>query len=369
MSAAVAHMMFRKLTLVHKAFCNGTIAIEKRFASGINSLIYSEYGDPNNVIQLQTDNKIPTLDENCLRIEMLASPVNPADINTIQGIYPVKPPLPAVGGFEGVGKVIEMGKRTSNIKIGDLVIPAINSLGTWRSQVVCPAEHVSVIPEGTPLLFAATLRVNTCTSYRMLADFQDLEAGDTVIQNAANSGAGQMAIQIAAARGLKTINVVRDRPNIDELKDHMYSLGANIVVTDSELRMSSPEKLLPGLPRPKLGLNAVGGKSAISLMKYLQHGGTMVTYGGMSKQPVTVPTGMLIFNNIKVVGYWMTRWHDRNPNSVEAERMFDELCQWAKEGRLQIPRHRLVNILDYKTAIEGAMADFTTEKQILVFDQ
>lgn len=36
-------------------------------------------------------------------------------------------------------------------------------------------------------------------------------AGDSVIQNAANSGVGQAVIQIAAARGINTINVVRDR--------------------------------------------------------------------------------------------------------------------------------------------------------------
>ena len=36
-------------------------------------------------------------------------------------------------------------------------------------------------------------------------------SGDTVIQNAANSGVGQAVIQIAAARGFTTINVVRDR--------------------------------------------------------------------------------------------------------------------------------------------------------------
>ena len=35
--------------------------------------------------------------------------------------------------------------------------------------------------------------------------------GDTVIQNAANSGAGQAVIQIAAALGINTINIVRNR--------------------------------------------------------------------------------------------------------------------------------------------------------------
>ncbi len=35
--------------------------------------------------------------------------------------------------------------------------------------------------------------------------------GCTVIQNASNSAVGQAVIQIAAALGLKTINIIRDR--------------------------------------------------------------------------------------------------------------------------------------------------------------
>jgi len=45
----------------------------------------------------------------------------------------------------------------------------------------------------------------------MLKDFVDLRPGDWIIQNGANSAAGQAVIQIAAARGLKTINCVRNR--------------------------------------------------------------------------------------------------------------------------------------------------------------
>ena len=35
--------------------------------------------------------------------------------------------------------------------------------------------------------------------------------GDCIVQNGANSGVGQSVIQQAAAMGVKTINIVRDR--------------------------------------------------------------------------------------------------------------------------------------------------------------
>lgn len=43
------------------------------------------------------------------------APINPSDINTIQGKYPLKPPLPAVPGHEGVAEVVALGSQVSCI--------------------------------------------------------------------------------------------------------------------------------------------------------------------------------------------------------------------------------------------------------------
>ena len=47
------------------------------------------------------------------------------------------------------------------------------------------------------------------------------------------------------------------------------------------------------IPRPKLGLNCVGGKPTSDLLRVLDKSATLVTYGGMSKQPVTIPTARI----------------------------------------------------------------------------
>lgn len=44
-------------------------------------------------------------------------------------------------------------------------------------------------------------------------------------------------------------------------------------------------------------------------------GGSLVTYGGMSLKPVTVPTSLLIFNDIKLRGFWLTRYYEQNPDA------------------------------------------------------
>lgn len=72
-------------------------------------------------------------------MKMLAAPVNPADINTIQGTYAVQPPLPSIPGNEGVGEVVAVGDGyTGRLQPGDKVIPRVNALGTWRTHIIAP---------------------------------------------------------------------------------------------------------------------------------------------------------------------------------------------------------------------------------------
>ncbi|XP_071835892.1 enoyl-[acyl-carrier-protein] reductase, mitochondrial-like isoform X3 [Apostichopus japonicus] len=290
---------FRRFQLTH---------CQRNLTSVAHALVYESYGDPRSVVKIQ-EQQLPEVSDDEVKVQMIAAPINPADINTIQGQYPIKPTLPAVGGFEGVGEVLEVGHRVTNVKLGDKVISNTATLGSWRTHLVCNSSAVRTLPEGTPLLFAATVRVNMSTAYRLLQDFEDLQPGDCVIQNAANSGAGQAVIQIAAARGVNTINIVRDRPDIEDLRSYLQGLGATIVTTESELRQNE-KSIMQDVPKPKLALNAVSGKSCFVLLKQLQPKRTMVTYGGMSRQPVMVPTSSLIFSDIKVRGYWMSRWHE-----------------------------------------------------------
>lgn len=245
---------------------------------------------------------------------MLNAPINPADINTIQGVYGVTPALPFTLGNEGVGKVESVGSSVKQLKVGDWVIPATNAWGTWRSHAIEKESTLQKISHDIDPVMAATIAVNPCTAYRMLHDFVPLSKGDTVLQNGANSAVGQSVIQICSHLGLRTVNVVRNREGVDQLKEELKAMGADFVLTEEELRSS---KLFENVAPPKLVLNCVSGKAVIGLVKAVANGGTIVTYGGMSRQPLVVPTSALIFKDIRIVGYWMTRWNWQNKNSPE----------------------------------------------------
>ena len=186
----------------------------------------------------------------------------------------------------------------------------------WRTHAVEEEKHLVKIPNDIDPTMAATLAVNPCTAYRMLKDFEKLENGDVVLQNGANSAVGQCVIQLAKQFGFRTVNIVRNRENIYQLKQELSAMGADHVLTEEEMRSC---KLFKNgeLAAPKLVLNCVSGKAVIELVKAMADSGTLVTYGGMSRQPLIVPTSAFIFKNIRLVGYWMTRWNWHHKHSAK----------------------------------------------------
>ncbi|XP_003415322.1 enoyl-[acyl-carrier-protein] reductase, mitochondrial isoform X1 [Loxodonta africana] len=329
----------------------------------VRALVYGHHGDPAKVVELK-NMELAAVGGSDVHVKMLAAPINPSDINMIQGNYGLLPELPAVGGNEGVGQVIAVGSNVTGVKPGDWVIPANPGLGTWRTEAVFSEEALIEVPSDIPLQSAATLGVNPCTAYRMLMDFEQLQPGDSVIQNASNSGVGQAVIQIAAALGLKTINVVRDRPDIQKLTDRLKNLGAEHVVTEEGLRKPEMKNIFKAIPQPRLALNCVGGKSSTELLRQLAPGGTMVTYGGMAKQPIIASVSLIIFKDLKLRGFWLSQW--KKDHSLDQFReLLLTLCDFIHRGQLTAPACSEVPLQDYQRALEASMKPFVSSKQIL----
>lgn len=258
-------------------------------------------------------------------------------------------------GNECVAEVLEVGPSVKSVKPGDKVVPFTTGLGTWRSHAIFKEEDVMKISDDIPLPEAATITVNPCTAYRMLKDFVNLQSGDTVIQNGANSACGQNVIQICRAWNVKSVGIVRDRPDLDKLVSYLKSLGADEILTEEQCRST---KLFKSnvLRKPKLALNCVGGKNALEMSKHLDHAGVMVTYGGMSREPVLAPTSSLIFKDMQFRGFWMTRWKDQKGRSADARQMFDDICKMIQCGQLKAPNHELVPFDNYQVALENALS-------------
>jgi len=222
-----------------------------------------------------------------------------------------------------------------------------------------------------------TVSVNPCTAYRMLKDFVHLNEGDWFIQNGANSGVGRAAIQLARLWGYRSINVVRRRENGHEQLVHdLQNLGADVVVTDEELNSKDFRDNIKsitnnGRDQIRLGLNCVGGALVNNMAKYLAPSSPMVTYGAMSRQPVNLPMGLLIFKDISFHGFWVSRWSDKNPQEKEA--CVKEILDLTREGRFQdTPMDPVTWEYNTKqeelvTEVQGTLEGFRSGKGIFLF--
>src|SRR6266481_3409500 len=99
----------------------------------INAAVYEKHGNPADVLHVET-RPWPTPAAEQAVVKMSSAPINPADLNQIEGKYPVRPELPATPGFEGAGTVVEIGGAVKGLTTGALVILPHN-VGTWRDAV------------------------------------------------------------------------------------------------------------------------------------------------------------------------------------------------------------------------------------------
>lgn len=258
-----------------------------------------------------------------IRLKMLWAPINPADLNMLEGKYGESRPLPDIPGNEGIGKVVSVGEGVPEYWIGKTVLVDREA---WREEGNWDVRNLIAVPENLDPRQAAMLRVNPPTAWRMLHDFAELRPGDWIVQNASTSAVGRAVVGIAKACGWKTLNVVR----MPEGGEELLKLGADAIVPDSPDMAAEAGKLL-GIAKPVLGLNAVGGASATRLAGLLASGGTLVTYGAMSKEALKIPNGFLIFRDLRFRGFWLTRWL-RDADDAARDRMFAEIFRRAGDG-------------------------------------
>lgn len=304
-------------------------------------LVFRKTGKPAEVLELEAF--VPTEPtEGEVRVRMIAAPLNPADLNTVEGTYGVKPELPATPGIEGCG-VVEMS-GSAQFSEGDVVV-FLKRSETWATHTTVPADTLFKLPAGIDPVQAAMLKVNPATAWRLLRGFELLEKGEWIVQNAGNSAVGRCVIQLAPEFGIRTVSFVRRAGLIDELK----VLGADAVFVDDEEGRAAAGELLGGA-RAALGFNAVGGDSALGVLKLLKEGASHITYGAMGRRPVTVPNGLLIFRDIAVRGLWITKWLEGAADE-QVRGIYGRLAEKVKAGEIVQKVDSLFALQDFGKAL------------------
>ena len=262
-------------------------------------------------------------------IAVEASPINQYDLLLIKGDYGYRPRLPAIMGSEGVGRVVAVGSGVKDLKEGDRVlVPFLHP--AWAERVKTSAPWLRPLPRGDTKQFAM-MGVNPPTAYLLLTQFVRLTRESWVIQDAANSGVGRATIAIANSLGLRTVNVVRREEVVEELK----AIGGDVVLVDGP-ELAKRVAAETGNASITLALDGVADTSSTNLMSCMSDGGVLVSYGGVSRKPMIVEQGRLIFRDQMIRGFWLRHWY-QSVKSDEVIKMFEYLAPLVASGAIWTP--------------------------------
>lgn len=372
-----------------------------------SAITYTESGDLNKILS-GTSFKIDTeaIGPNQVVVQTLATPINPSDLNQLTGTYASKakftselgtPNPVAIGGNEGLYKIISVGKDVNGYKCGDWVIPKMPSFGTWRTHAVVtmgqeenPDPFIKVSSDedsSINIAQAATISINPCTAYQLIDQFikdWDPNGNDWIIQNGGNSQVGKFVVQIAKIRNIKTISVIREgKSNQDEIIQELLDLGATKVITDKQAESQEFIKdVVPGWVNGGnviLALNCICGKSGAALVSHLTgnhlvdyRSPHLVTYGGMLGEPLIYSSSDSLFKNVSSKAYWLTANTKRNPQS-KVDTVNKVLELYKQDSLKPVPfNSNEFNISsssdEYIKLFMKSVADSKTGKQVIVYN-
>jgi NADPH:quinone reductase-like Zn-dependent oxidoreductase len=275
----------------------------------MRAIQFDAYGEPAEVLAV-ADRPIPEPGEGEVRVRMLASPINPSDLLYVRGHYSgVEPRFPAPVGFEGVGIVDALGPEANGVAAGTRVAAVNGQGGNWAEYAVLPAGSLLPAPEGIPDEQVASFVINPASAILMVRHVLAVPPGEWLLQSAAGSELGRMIIRLARREGIRTLNVVRRREAVAELK----ALGADAVIVSTEAPIDEQVHDIVGRQGVKYAIDPVVGQTGTEMFKALGEDGRMLVYGSLTGEPIRMgedPRDILSGRRTLEVfwlGYWLPR--------------------------------------------------------------
>lgn len=295
----------------------------------MRALIHHSFGDPAQVLGVE-DVETPQPGPGEVLVRTVLSPIHNHDLWTVRGTYGFKPELPARAGTEAVGVVEAVGEGVTGFAAGQRVATG-GSFGAWAEFFVAEAGALIPVPEGLSDEVAAQLVAMPFSAISLL-DFLQLNEGDWLVQNAANGAVGRLLAQLAAARGINVIGLVRRSSGVQELASQGIE---RVVATDDEGWCEQVAQLTGGAPIV-VGVDSVGGQASGDVLSLLAENGTLVVFGAMASPTMQIGSGDVIFKQTIVKGFWGSKVSATMPAAKRGE-LFGELLQRIGWGALTLP--------------------------------
>lgn len=299
-----------------------------------------KHGRAEHAFELREVDK-PPRGENQVLIKVEAFGLNFADVMARLGHYRDAPPIPALLGYDVVGRVESVGSKVKHLLEGDRVT-ALTRFGGYAEHAVAEGEVTQKIPEEMAPGVAVALATQCCTAYYMANDLANFQEGDKVLIHAAAGGVGTALVQMALNAGCTIYGTCSTPKKMEYLKDQGVQHPINYSTSDfvEEIESREGKNMLDTVFDP------VGGKSARKGFRLLQAGGKLICYGVSSMNKTSTIFGklkvlydfglyhpvQLLLGSKGIIGVNMLRLADQNPAKIS--RSMQRVIQLNMEKKL-----------------------------------
>lgn len=301
----------------------------------MRAVVFEQFGEPSQVLAVQQLPE-PETPRGFVGVRMKLAPINPADLSTVRGTYGKRPELPTSPGYEGVGVVVSANAGLYGRFLQGKRVAVLNAPnGTWREQLVINPKQVIPLPDAVPDEQAASFFINPATAYLLTRQIHSIQPGEWLLQSAANSEVGRMVIRLGKTFGFRTINLVRQAAQVDEL----LSLGADQVLVFDPSR-DSPADLqlrvagIVGQAGIKSAIDPIGGPTGSALVRCLGPGGKLIVYGTLSGEPLSFSSRELMTQSASIEGFWLSN-HMSRRSLLGKLKLIRELTRLTRQGVFQ----------------------------------
>ena len=266
---------------------------------------------------------------------------------------------PQQSGIEFAGEVAALGAGAARFKVGDRV------MGHWRggqAELVAADERLLVpVPPRLSWIEAGAWLNVFVTAHDAIATNAQLRPGESILVNAASSGIGVAALQIARLLGAKpVIGSSRSSAKLEKLRAYGLETGVDATAPDPAGAVMEAT----GKKGVDVLIDSVGGTALGDNLRSMALGGRMVSVGRLGANCGEIDLDFLALRRIKLIGVtFRTRSKDERIACVQ--RCAEDLWPALADGRLQPVVHRTFPMDEIRAAHEYMARDEHIGKLVL----
>ncbi|ODV67934.1 GroES-like protein [Hyphopichia burtonii NRRL Y-1933] len=271
---------------------------------------------------------VPTPKDNEILINIKYSGVCHTDLHAWKGDWPLDTKLPLVGGHEGAGVVVGMGKNVRGWKVGDLAgvkwlngsclscefcqhsdesncpeadLSGYTHDGSFQEYCTADAIQAARVPQGADLAQVAPILCAGITVYKALKT-ANVSPGQWVCISGAAGGLGSLAVQYAKAMGLRVVGI----DGGEGKEDFARQMGCEAFVdfTQSKDIVADVKKATDGGPHGVINVS-VSERAISQSVDYVRPTGTVVLVGLPAGAQVKTPVFDAVVKSVSIRGSYV----------------------------------------------------------------